>query len=115
MKVTATEIITCDWDAGFFSVRAQVEVLAQIPYLKEGPDMSSPIVNKSEDNLIITMNYTWAYNKQKGKAAPFYSIIPYDTYGEQELNTGSCRELVAFPKPESIQNEAYEEWYNNQF
>ena len=113
MKVKSTEIIDCDWDSEYFSIKAQVEILAEIPYIKEGPDINSPHLYKLEKDLIITMNYTWAYNKQEGKAAPLFTIIPYDIYGEQKLNSGYCRDFTTFPNPEYIKNQEYEKWYNN--
>jgi len=115
MKVESTEIITCDWDSRYFSVKAQVEVLAEIPYNKEGPDIYSPQLFSFEKKITITMNYTWAYNTKQSKAAPLYTIIPYDIYGEQKSDSGYCREFIAFPSPMHVINEAYGKWYNERF
>ncbi|GAA3649454.1 hypothetical protein [Flavivirga jejuensis] len=115
MKVKSTDIVICDWNSEYFNVRAQVEILAEIPYNQNGPDIASPRLNKSESDLIITMNYTWAYNELEGKAAPIYTIIPYDTYGKIKLDSGSCREFTTFPKPKYIKERAYKRWYRNKF
>ena len=104
MKVTSTEIITCDWNPEHYSIRVTVDVLAKIPYLKDGPDISSPLPLKSQKQQIISMNYNWAYNKEEKKLAPLFTIIPYDIYGELNLNSGTCRKLIDFPSPKHIKN-----------
>jgi len=112
MKVKSTEIIVCEWDSKYYSVKATVDVLSNIPYLKEGPDIRAASVYKSKKELLMSMNYTWAYNKEKEKATPLYSIIPYDVYEEDySLNSGTCKEFISFPKPVFVKNRKYKKWY----
>ncbi|MEL0651212.1 hypothetical protein V6246_07230 [Algibacter sp. TI.3.09] len=115
MKVKSTEIISCDWNSEYYSVRADVDVLAEIPYIKEGPDINYAHRYKSKEELVITMNYTWAYNEQKKKVAPIYTIIPYNIYGETNPNSGSCKAFTNFPNPKQIKNRKYKKWYNKKF
>jgi hypothetical protein len=113
-KVISTEVVTCDWNTEYFSVKAQVEVLAKIPYKESGPDITDPhlIPYESIEEFTITMNYTWGLNKETGKAAPIYTIIPYDIYGNQSNESGYCKDFTTFPSPEVMDNEAYKKWYN---
>ncbi|MDN3666636.1 hypothetical protein ACFFU1_09665 [Algibacter miyuki] len=115
MKVKSTKIITCDWNPEYYSVIADMHVLAEIPYIKEGPDINSAFRYKSKEELLITMNYTWIYNKHEVKAAPIYTIIPYDIYGENNANSGYCKAFINFPSPKSIKNRKYKKWYNKRF
>ncbi|WP_405295915.1 hypothetical protein [Algibacter sp. Ld11] len=115
MKVKSTQIITCEWNSEYYSVRADVDILAEIPYTKEGPDINYAHRYKSKEELVITMNYTWAYNEQKKKAAPIYTIIPYDIYGETNPNSGYCKAFTNFPSPKYIKNRKYKKWYNKIF
>lgn len=117
IKVKSTKIVTWDWGPEYLSVEAKVEVLAEIPYTKGGPDINSPILDLSERELptTITMNYTWAYNKEKGRAAPLYTFIPYDVEAGLELDSGYCRQFTTFPPPKAIKNKEYEKWFNKRF
>lgn len=115
MKVISSEIVACEWDPSYYNVKTKVEVVAEIPYKSNGPDMASPVIRKSEEDLTLTMNYTWGYNPTTRKAAPLYCMIPYDVYGEQDLDSGSCREFTAFPNPEHIRDTAYSTWYKTRF
>lgn len=115
MEVLSTEIVTCEWNPQYFSVKANVERIAKIPYKADGPDVEAPLAYTSEDEIIITMNYAWGYNEKAAKAAPLYTIIPYDVYGELELTSGYCREFTSFPSPAIIENTAYTNWYKRRF
>lgn len=110
-EVTSTEIIACDWDPTYYSIRAKVEILAKIPYQATGLMISAPEILESSNEITITMNYTWGYNDEYQKAAPLYTTIPYAIYGEQNKASGSCRPLVDFPAPKKIKNRAYKKWY----
>jgi len=115
MKVTSTEIITCEWNPEFYSVVAKVNVLAEIPNTEAGLDMSSPNRYKTKDEIVITMNYTWAFNLEKKQAAPLYTIISYPTYGETNPNSGYCKKFTTFPQPKPIKNRKYKKWYKRTF
>ena len=115
MKVKSTEIITCEWNPEYYSVRANVAILAEIPYIEVGPDTNSAYKYKLKEERVITMNYTWAYNKQKEKAAPIYTVIPYDFYGETNPDSGYCKAFTSFPNPKQIKNRKYKKWYNKKF
>lgn len=112
MEVVSTEIVTCDWDNTKYSVVAQVEILAEISYTNDGPDITQTVIMDGHpDQLTITMNYTWAFHDETAKAAPFYTAVPYDSYGEQPLDKGVCREFVGYPAPEYVHNNKYASWW----
>ncbi|MBL6446141.1 hypothetical protein JMN32_07470 [Fulvivirga sp. 29W222] len=115
MQVISMEIVTCEWNPQYFSIRATVKRLAEVPYRVTGPDVSTPSVYISEDDITITMNYAWGYNAKVGKAAPLYTIIPYDIYGKQDLSQGYCREFISFPNPVPVKNAEYANWYKSRF
>ena len=115
MKVISTEIIACEWDNAFYSVKAKVEIIAELTYTENGPDVSKPLKVSREDELIITMNYTWSYSKEQAKVIPFFNIVPYDIYGENEQTSGSCRNYTDFPNPfktnDVISDNEFRDWY----
>lgn len=111
VKVLATKIVRCDWDENLFSVKAEVVTLAELPYQKDGPDIEEPIIMIEKKDLIIYTNYTWVYNSTYKKAGPIYTVIPYDYYGEQPQDKGSCRPFIDFPNPKKIKNKEYKNWY----
>jgi hypothetical protein len=114
MKIKSIEIRTSELDIEYFTIFVQVETLAEIPYTKNGLDISSPIIQNSEVDLVIkiSMNYTWGYDKEK--AVPLCNIIPYRDY-EIDHNSGVCKKLTSFPNPKLIKNEKYKRWYEARF
>ena len=40
MKVTGTEIVTCDWDASYYSVQYTADLIAKVEYLPKGANIS---------------------------------------------------------------------------
>lgn len=111
MKVLSTEIVQCDWNYEFYSLKAKVKTIAQLPYKKDGPNMKSAVLIQRDSSVMITMNYTWVYNKKAKKAGPIYTVIPYDAYGKQDLTKGYCKAFTKFPKPRRIKDKEYKKWY----
>lgn len=112
VKVTDTEIIRCEWNPEFYSVRLTFQVIAE---LKNGP--SGPNAKKlrkagsAEPSDILFMNYTWGLQPGTHIAVPFFSKIPYSTYGESK----ACKKAFNYPTPKAVRKVSddpdYETWY----
>lgn len=112
LKVTSTEIITCDWDASFYSVRYEADIIAKVEYLAHGANIS--VLSKPKETTkseLLYMNYTWGLDKAEKVAVPFFNIIPYDTYGE----SSPCKKPFSYPTPQAIAKvqkvKGYKKWY----
>lgn len=115
MRVTETEIVTCDWNDEYYSIKASVEVLARVPYNDNGLDLAAPKMANFQESLIITMNYTWGYSAMHQKSTPLYAIIPYDGKNPDHITEGSCRPFTAFPVGKAINDSDYKKWYRSRF
>ncbi|MCD4795056.1 MAG: hypothetical protein K8R54_17625 [Bacteroidales bacterium] len=119
MKVTSTEIVTCHWDDAYYSVKAKVDIIAELPYSENGLNITKPLKNSNKDDLIITMNYTWSYSEKKAKAVPLFFIVSYDYYGANDEDSGLCRNFTDFPNPfktnDVITDKEYRKWYKKNF
>lgn len=116
LKVTSTEIKPCAWEPESFSVTVDVVVLAHLPYNATGPDVIKMTSKKKElDVYTISMNYTWSYNEGEKSAAPLYTTVPYDKYGEKK----ACKSFFKYPTPEQgkgiIKDGKYKKWYKKKF
>lgn len=129
LKVISTEIVTCDWDKNFYSVKVEVKPLAEM--VNEGSVLNvnepSVTIDLSEeggggqspyaDGYTIYMNYTWGYNSELKKAGPIYLSVPYDYYGENQNGKGQCNPLIEFPNPKLksvkavFKDRSYKKWY----
>jgi hypothetical protein len=113
LKVVSTEIIPCEWDDTYYSVRAQSIVLAGVFYANDGPDVNQLIVPlEPEMNELIYMNYTWTLHPEKKIATPFFNVITYNYYGEDHE---PCKKEFAYPTPSQlntiVKDKAYKKWY----
>lgn len=113
LKVVSTEIIPCEWDDAFYSVRAQSIVLAGVFYSNDGPDISQLTVPiEPEMNELIFMNYTWTLHPEKKLATPFYNVIVYDYYG---VDNEPCKPEFNYPTPNQLKlvskDKGYKKWY----
>ena len=113
LKVVQTEIVPCEWDQEAYAVRYQSEVLALITYAQLGPDVTEMSKNEVSDfSDYIYMNYTWGFNDQTKRATPFFNLVEYNFYGE---NNEPCKEEFNFPVPKLLKrvsnDKEYKKWY----
>ena len=116
MKVISSEIVSCEWDPEFYSVKVKVEILAQIPYNENGLDYNSPIkITKRQEELIVNANYFWGFKELFFKNAPIVPLVPLDAIlkYQDEVNYGDCRAITNFPDPRKINDKQYGTWYSN--
>jgi hypothetical protein len=112
LKVTSTEIIQCEWNAEFYSVRFESIALAELKYTAKGLNTKKlKKVNEPETASIIYMNYTWGIGLEDKKAHPFFDIVNYTTYGDAE----PCKKEFSFPTPKAVlkvsDDREYSAWY----
>ena len=113
LKVVSTEIIPCEWDDAFFSVRANSIIIAGVFYGEDGPDVNELIApTESEMNEVVFMNYTWTLHPERKMATPFFNVVPYDYYGE---DNEPCKKEFAYPTPAQVKSiskdKGYKKWY----
>lgn len=113
LKVVSTEIVRCDWDDAFYSVRANSIILAGVFYADSGPDLNQlSISSEAEMTELIYMNYTWTLHPERKVATPFFNVIPYDYYG---TDNEPCNQEFAYPTPGQLKavrkDKAYKKWY----
>jgi len=112
LKVTKTEIIECDWNSEFYSVKFESIAIAEMNYSKKGLNIKKlKKVDNPAMSEIIYMNYTWGYSSKDEKAHPFFNQIEYTTYGEAE----PCKKPFLFPAPKAVlkvsDDSDYSVWY----
>lgn len=113
MKVTKTEIISCEMDENCYYVHIESEPLAKVFYGENGPDVNQLSVDEimGTDSRIL-MNYTWTLNPKIKKATPFFNVIPYNYY---DFEKTSCKEEFAYPTPAQLKtissDKGYKKWY----
>lgn len=111
VKVLNTEIIPCSWLEGAYSVRYTYQAI--VSFMRpskigalENPEKYIP----EETSELIYMNYTWTLNPEIGKAAAFFTAVPYDYY-----DNSMCSEAFDYPKPKEIKpfikGTGYKKWY----
>jgi hypothetical protein len=112
LKVTKTEIVTCDWEPNFYSVKYHADVIAKVLFEEIGANifnLSAPVSATTSGTFY--MNYTWGFNEENSNAAPFFSIIPYTYYGEAK----PCLGPIAYPAPVAVSKigkvKGYKKWY----
>lgn len=113
LKVISTEIIPCNWDNNYYSVRVQSKVIANVHYGDDGPDMNRLSQPESpEMSELIYMNYTWTFHPENKMATPFFNIVPYNFYGDDQQ---PCRKEFAYPTPKQLKfvskDKGYKKWY----
>jgi hypothetical protein len=114
LKVTNVEIIQCEWNAEFYSVKFESIALAELKYTAKGLNTKKlKKVNSPETASIIYMNYTWGIGLEDKKAHPFFDIVNYSSYGDTE----PCKKEFTFPTPKAVKkvsdDEGYRTWYLN--
>jgi hypothetical protein len=117
LKVVKTEIIPCPWESESFSVNVETKVLAHVPYMENGPDLTKMTSKKKETAIYtVAMNYTWSYNEGQKSAAPLFTTVPYDKYDGDKK---ACKAYFKFPTPEQgkgiIKDGKYKSWYKKRF
>ncbi|MEY3236308.1 MAG: hypothetical protein RI883_409 [Bacteroidota bacterium] len=112
IKVLNTQIVTCSWNAEFYTVNIEGFVIGQLIYSANGVN-TKKLKKNPDPNLesVLYMNYTWGFNKETKEASPFFDLIDYTTYGEAE----SCKENFVFPTPKNVKkvskDKEYADWY----
>lgn len=113
LKVVLAEIVPCEWDKTYYSVKITADVIGRLKRTKSGLKLNKLLKAVDDPSKMVFMNYTWGYNKTTKMASPFFDIVAYDVYGTE--NT-SCNPTFAFPKPEVVskvyKDEIYGFWYS---
>ncbi|MCH2234050.1 MAG: hypothetical protein MK078_07340 [Crocinitomicaceae bacterium] len=109
--VTGTEIVPCSWQPEDYTVHYTGTVIAKIFMEERGGDPSNITPANDPFEGDIYMNYTWVYNKQFQVVAPFFDVIDYGYYGDDNR---SCHELFGLPKAKLVGNKMYKKWYKQQ-
>jgi len=113
VKVKNARIVECDWDKEFYTVVYDADVIAEVTYTADGPDITkmAPDTEISDSGLKIYMNYTWTLNAKTKKASNFFNSVDYDYYGENR----SCKDEFAYPTPKQLKKvvkvKGYKKWY----
>lgn len=114
IKVDDLEIVPCDWDSEYFSVKYSGELIGLFPSNKDGIDINSKEKDSIEEdnnpNGVITMNYTWVYNADNANCSPLFSVVSYDVYGTENK---PCLNNFSLPNPKVVKNKAYKKWYKS--
>lgn len=113
LKVIDTEIIPCDWDSNYYSVKVNTEMIGELKRTKTGLKTNKIMKADGGGSKIIYMNYTWAYNPKTKMASPLFDIIQYDTYGSENK---PCMSTFAYPQEKVVmkvfKDEIYLNWYS---
>ena len=117
IKVNKTEIIPCEMDENCYFVQTEGEVIAEVLYNENGPDVSKLTpVEWSESSHRVCMNYTWTFNPNIKKATPFFKVVPYNYY---DFEKTSCENDFAYPTPNQLKvvskDKGYKKWYKKNF
>lgn len=113
LKVVSTEIVPCEWDKDYYSVRVKSIVLAGVFYANDGPDVNQ-LTTPTEPEMyeLIYMNYTWTIHPERKVATPFFNAVPYDYYGNDNQ---PCKKEFAYPTPTQLKvvskDKGYKKWY----
>ena len=108
-------IVPCSWDANYYSIEYDFDVLAEITYKDDGSSHVMNIPAEPEDPThTIYMNYTWGLNADTGKASPMFDIV---TYQYSLDHPHRCKDLFNYPTPAEMNEvgkfKAYNQWYKN--
>jgi len=113
IKVTGTKIVTCEWNTEYYSVQIEGYALAELKYTASGVSTKKLLKTKlNEPNSIITMNYTWTQGFESLIAVPFFEVVDYHTYGDDNK---PCKKHFKFPTPKAFakvsDDPEYAVWY----
>lgn len=116
IKVLNTEIVTCDWNNEMYSVKITAQLIASVEHIEQGANVHA--LTTSNDNSYYTtfyMNYTWGMRPDSNVATPFFNIINYDYYGND--NT-PCKAEFSYPTPKelkaTVKVKGYKKWWKDQ-
>lgn len=115
LKVTHTEIVECNWNPEMYSVKVTSELISTIQFSAKGPVIDKMTVqNDNNYSSTLFMNYTWGLNKETKKATPFFNIIPYDYYGDENK---PCLYEFEYPTPRQLKKtkkiQGYKKWWKS--
>lgn len=112
LRVIEATIVTCSWDASFYSVQIRSEVLAELKYSNNGVNVKKLKKPTGEPQQLLSMNYTWGYDPKTQKAVPFFQKITYSLYPDSR---NTCKKPFEFPSPKALLkvngDDAYVNWY----
>lgn len=112
LRVIEATIVTCSWDATYFSVQIRSEVLAELKYSSKGVNVKKLKKASGESQGLLSMNYTWGYDPATQKAVPFFQKISYSLYPDSR---NTCKEPFEFPSPKALLkvngDDIYVNWY----
>lgn len=112
MRVIEATIVTCSWDAAYYSVQVRSEVLAELKYSKKGVNVKKLKKPSGEPQQLLSMNYTWGYDPATQKAVPFFQKITYSLYTDSR---NACKKPFEYPSPNALLkvngDDAYVNWY----
>lgn len=119
LKVISTEIVRCGWDEKAYTVKAKAKKLAMLPYTYNGLDYAHPMELSGEEEVYISMNYTWGFNAKKGQVLPLFSVVDYsycNSSRECKEDSGLCNAATFFPDPDKnptiISDQEYKTWFS---
>ncbi len=114
IKLTKIEIVDCDWKEGYYSIKYEAQVLANIGTVNNRLDLTS-MENFGEGSIegTIYLNYTWGFNWDSKVASPLFDIIDYASYPG---NRDACAVAHAYPSPAAlksigVKDNEYKKWY----
>ena len=122
IRVAKMRVIPCSWDKGKFSVEYDFFPVATLTYTEEEGRLlraSQTIMRLSneEDQNVMYMNYTWAYNEDSKLAQPLFNSVTYGYATENDAE--SCNPAFRYPKPEHLTKigkfKGYRQWYKRNF
>ena len=109
LRVVNTEIVTCDWNTEFYSVKYQATAIAEVSY-NDGT-ISLLDAKEGSGEFTLYMNYSRGLNSETKKATNFFNIVAYDYYGD----TITCKDEFNFPQPKALKEiikvRGYKKWY----
>ena len=113
IKVTDTEIVECNWNSEMYSVKITSELIASVQFTASGAN-TKEMTKQSDNNFssVLYMNYTWGLNPETKKATPFFNIITYSFY---ENENQPCQAEFKYPTPRDLKKvnfvKGYKKWW----
>lgn len=108
LKVLRSEIVPCEWDNEYKSVKVIAAKIGKLERDATGPVSAYRVEGMNElTNYTIYMNYTFVYSECGNWAVPFFKEIDY---GQEHICTGATR----FPNPadnKEITDTEYIKWF----
>lgn len=73
LKVTKTDIVTCEWNTEFYSVKYQATAIAEVSY--DDGNVSLLDAKEGSGEFTLYMNYSRGLDSKSKKATNFFNII----------------------------------------